>query len=74
MSLFPVIPVTTALGGTSQVNVSTLPSGLGNRLEAEMVGPGEWGGEAGGGNVRQSSVLGKEQSHFLSDDPLCVCE
>lgn len=49
MSLFPVIPVTTALGGTSQVNVSTFPSGLGNRLEAEMVGPEEWGGEAGGG-------------------------
>ena len=31
-------PVTIDVSGTSQVKVTTVPSGFGNRLESEMVG------------------------------------
>lgn len=38
-----VVPVTTEVGGTSQVKVTMVPSGLGNRLKSEIDGPGKRG-------------------------------
>lgn len=38
-----VLPVTTEVGGTSQVNVTTVPSWLGSKLESEIDGPGKRG-------------------------------
>lgn len=40
LALVTVLPVTTDVGGTSQVNVMMVPSWLGNKLESEIDGPG----------------------------------
>lgn len=51
------VPVTTDAGGTSQVNVTMVPSSFGNKLESEIAGSGERGtGEGdqrGQGRVNQ---------------------
>lgn len=43
LQLVTVLPVTTDVDGTSQVNVTMVPSWLGNKLESEIIGPGKRG-------------------------------
>lgn len=43
LELITALPVTTEVGGTSQVNVMMVPLGLGNKLESEIDGPGKRG-------------------------------
>lgn len=56
LELRSALPVTTEVGGISQVNVTLVPSLFRNKLESEMDGPGEGGivskrerGRRGGG-------------------------
>lgn len=67
--LVTVLPVTTDVGGTSQVNVTMVPSWLGNKLESEIDGPGKRGrlreGRKGGGGNQDWRALFKRERATL---------